>query len=95
MVQAEDGAGQQERLRHVVEQSGSHIVDADNLIGYQCDAADNEQHRTGILRDFKASVFHGIVCLSNMVQSYEKNLTYASISQVIFELKFRMSSRYK
>ena len=31
----------------------------DDLIGYECDAAHDEQHRTDVLRDFEAFVFHG------------------------------------
>ena len=58
LVEPEDGACQEERLRHVIEQSGGNILDADHLVGYQRDAAHDEQHRTGILRDFKPRVFH-------------------------------------
>ena len=32
----------------------------DDLISHQRDTAHDEQHRTGILRDFEALVFHGI-----------------------------------
>ena len=63
LVEAEDGASQEERLCHVVEQSGGHVADADDLVGNQRDAADNEQHRTGILRDFEVGVFHGIISI--------------------------------
>ena len=60
LVEAEDRAGQQERLRHVVEQPRRHVVDLDHLIRHERDAAHDEQHRTGVLRDFKAFVvFHG------------------------------------
>ena len=63
LVETEDGACQQERLRHIVEQAGSHIVYFDHLISYKRDAAHDEQHRTGILRDFEAFVdFHGLHC---------------------------------
>ena len=58
LVEPEDGACQEERLRHVIQQSGCDILDADHLISYQRDAAHDEQHRTGILRDFKPCVFH-------------------------------------
>ena len=58
LVEPEDGASQQERLRHIIEQSGSHILDADHLVGYERDTAHDEQHRTGILRDFESRVFH-------------------------------------
>ena len=60
LVEAEDRAGQQERLRHVIEQPRGHIVDVDHLIRHQRDTAHDEQHRTGVLRDFEAIVFHGI-----------------------------------
>ena len=59
LVETEDAASQQERLRHVIEQSGSYVLDADHLIGYERDAAHDEQHRAGILRDLKVCVFHG------------------------------------
>ena len=60
LVEAEDGACQQERLRHIVEQPRGYIVDVDHLISHQRDTAHDEQHRTGILRDFEALVFHGV-----------------------------------
>ena len=58
LVEPEDAARQEERLRDVIEQSGSDILDADHLVGYEGDAAHDEQHRTGILRDFESRVFH-------------------------------------
>ena len=58
LVESEDAARQQERLRHVIEQSAGDVLDADHLIGYQRDTAHDEQHRTGILRDFESRVFH-------------------------------------
>jgi hypothetical protein len=58
LVESEDGASQEERLRHVIEQSGSYVLDADHLIGYERDAAHDEQHRTSVLRDFESRVFH-------------------------------------
>ena len=39
LVEAEDAASEQERLRHIVEQTGSDIVDFDHLISYERDAA--------------------------------------------------------
>ena len=60
LVEAEDRAGQKERLRHVVEQPRGHVVDIDHLIRYQRDTAHDEQYRTGVLRDFEAFVFHGV-----------------------------------
>ena len=60
LVEAEDGTGKKERLGDVVEQPIGDVVDVDDLIGHERDAAHDEQHRTGILRDFEARVFHGI-----------------------------------
>ena len=61
LIEAEDRAGEQERLRHVIEQPRGHIVDMDHLVGHKCDTAHDEQHRTGILRNFEAFfVFHGV-----------------------------------
>ena len=48
LVESEDRAGQQERLRHVVEQPARHVVDVDHLISHHHDAAHDEQHRAGI-----------------------------------------------
>ena len=58
LVEAEDGACQEERLGDVVEQSCGHIVNLDDLIGHKRDAAHDEQHRTTVLRDFEAFVLH-------------------------------------
>ena len=58
LVESEYRAGKQERLGHVVEQACGDVVDHDDLISHQRDAAHDEQHRTGVLRDFKARVFH-------------------------------------
>ena len=58
LVESEDGASQEERLRHVIEQSGSYVLDADHLVGYERDTAHDEQHRTSILGDFESRVFH-------------------------------------
>ena len=64
LVESEDGACQQERLCHIVEQAGGYIVDFDYLISHECDTAHDEQHRTGVLRDFKAVVlFHSSMVL--------------------------------
>ena len=41
------------------QQAVGHIVDHDDLIRHQRNAAHDEQHRTGILRDFETFVFHG------------------------------------
>ena len=60
LVESEDRACQQERLRHVIEQPRSHVVDLDHLVSHQRDTAHDEQHRTVVLRDFEAFVFHGV-----------------------------------
>ena len=61
LVEAENRPGQQERLRHVVEQTTRHVVYFNHLISHQRDTAHDEQHRTGVLRDLEASVvFHGL-----------------------------------
>ena len=48
LIQSEDRACEQERLRHIIEQSASHVVDLDHLIRHQRDAAHDEQHRAGV-----------------------------------------------
>ena len=58
MLKSEDGACQQERLRHVVQQPCCHIVNLEHLISHQRDTAHNEQHRTSVLRDLEAFLFH-------------------------------------
>ena len=61
LVETEDRACQEERLRHIVEQAPCHVVDLNHLISHERDAAHDKQHRTGILRDFEAVVvFHGV-----------------------------------
>ena len=66
LIQSEDRAGQEERLCHVVEQPRGHVVDMDHLIRHERDAAHDEQHRTGVLRDFEAFVvFHGLRSFSH------------------------------
>ena len=61
LIQSEDRACEQERLSHIIEQTASHVVDLDHLIRHQRDAAHDEQHRAGVLRDFEAFlVFHGV-----------------------------------
>ena len=60
LVETEDGTSQEERLGHVVEQPACYVVDLDNLICHKADAAHDEQHRTGVLRDFEAVLFHGL-----------------------------------
>ena len=60
LVETEDRACQEERLRHIVEQAPCHVVDLYHLISHERDAAHDKQHRTGILRDFEAVVVHGL-----------------------------------
>ena len=54
IVEAEDAGDEQEGLGHIDQQTVGHVVDHDDLIRHQRNAAHDEQHRTGILRDFKA-----------------------------------------
>ena len=58
IVEAEDRADEQEGLGDVDQKAVRDVVDHDDLIGNQCYAAHDEQHGTGILRDFKSCVFH-------------------------------------
>ena len=60
IVEAEDAGDEQEGLCDIDQQTVRHVVDHDDLIRYQRNAAHDEQHRTGILRDFKARVFHSV-----------------------------------
>ena len=65
LIESEDRAGQQERLRHIVEQPARHVVGLDHLVSHHHDAAHDKQHRAGILRDFEAIlVFHGLDVLN-------------------------------
>ena len=61
IVEAEDAGDEQEGLGNIDQQSVRHVVDHDDLIRNQCNAAHDEQHRTGILGDFKVCVFHSVV----------------------------------
>ncbi len=64
LVESEDRAGKEERLRHIVEQPRRHVIDLDHLIRHERDTAHDEQRSTGVLRDLEAFlVFHGIVNL--------------------------------
>ena len=58
IVEAEDAGDEQEGLGDIDQQSVRHVVNHDDLIRNQRNAAHDEQHRTGVLRDFKARVFH-------------------------------------
>ena len=64
LVESEDGACQQERLGYVVEQPGGHVVDLDDLVRHERDAAHDEQHRAGVLGYFEAFLFHALHCFS-------------------------------
>ena len=61
IVEAEDAGDEQEGLGNIDQQSVRHVVNHDDLIRHQRNAAHDEQHRTGVLRDFKARVFHSVV----------------------------------
>ena len=67
LVEPEDRASQQERLRHIVEQPGGDVLDADHLVGYERDTAHDEQHRTSVLRDFESRVFHSVITLTSYI----------------------------
>ena len=60
IVEAEDAGDEQEGLCYIDQQAIADIVNHHDLIGYEGDAAHDEQHRTGVLRDLKSRVFHGI-----------------------------------
>ena len=45
LVEAEDGAGKEEGLGHVVEQPCGHVFNLDDLIRHERDTAHDEQHR--------------------------------------------------
>ena len=61
IVEAEDAGDEQEGLCDIDQQTVRHVVDHDDLIRNQRNAAHDEQHCTGVLRDFKARVFHSVV----------------------------------
>jgi len=63
IVEAEDAGDEQEGLGDIDQQAVGHVVDHDDLISHQRNAAHDEQHRTGILRDFESRVFHS--CLEH------------------------------
>ena len=60
IVEAEDAGDEQEGLGNIDQQTVRDVVNHNDLIRHQRNAAHDEQHRTGILRDFKARVFHSI-----------------------------------
>ena len=61
VVEAEDAGDEQEGLGDIDQQAVRHVVNHDDLIRNQRNAAHDEQHGAGILRDFKACVFHSVV----------------------------------
>ena len=61
IVEAEDAGDEEEGLGNIDQQAVRDVVDHDDLIRNQCNAAHDEQQGTGILRDFKACVFHSVV----------------------------------
>ena len=65
IVEAEDAGDEQEGLGDIDQQTAGHVVDHDDLIRHQRNAAHDEQHRTGILRDFKSCVFHSVFLNTN------------------------------
>ena len=75
LVESEDATCQEERLGNVVEQSGSDILYTNHLVSYEGDAAHDEQHRTNVLRDLKACVFHGRQITVLHLTSYILHLT--------------------
>ena len=60
VVKTEDAGDEQEGLSDIDQQAVGHVVDHDDLVGHQRNAAHDEQHRTGILRDFESRVFHNV-----------------------------------
>ena len=68
IVESEDAADEQEGLCHIDQQTIADIVNHHDLISHEGDAAHDEQHRTGILRDFKARVFHSITRVWHRLQ---------------------------
>ena len=72
VVEAEDAGDEEEGLGNIDQQTVRHVVNHHDLIGYEGDAAHNEQHRTGVLRDFKSRVFHGIVTTGSVHQHRPK-----------------------
>ena len=61
IVETEDAGDEQKGLGDIDQQAVRHVVNHDDLIRNQRNAAHDEQHRTGVLRDFKARVFHSVV----------------------------------
>ena len=60
IVESEDRGDEQEGLGDIDQEAVRDVVDHDDLVSDQCNTAHDEQHRTGILREFKARVFHSV-----------------------------------
>ena len=72
IVEAEDAGDKQEGLGNIDQQTVRHVVNHNDLIRHQRNAAHDEQHRTGVLRDFKACVFHSIRSTLNYTTKIQK-----------------------
>ena len=78
IIEAEDAGDEQECLGDIDQQPIRHVVNHDDLIRNQRNAAHDEQHRTGILRDFKAHVFHSLLhhsCFAGCAEEGSDNVT--------------------
>ena len=49
VVEAEDAGDEQEDLGDIHQQTVRHVVDHDDLVGNQCNAAHDEKHCTSVL----------------------------------------------
>lgn len=88
IVEAEDAGDEQEGLGHVDQQTVRNVVDHDDLIRYQRNTAHDEQHRTGILRDFKSCVFHSIRFIYIRVCAPAPPKRPAQIAAIISRMSF-------
>ena len=89
VVEAEDAGDEQEGLGDVHQQAVRDVVNDDDLIRHEGDAADDEQHRTGVLRDFKARVFHSSVfCIGRLWLKIFQNLIQNLRKSILFNLHF-------
>ena len=86
LVEAEDGAGKEERLGDVVEQPIGDVVNHDDLVGHERDAAYDEQHCAGVLRSFESCVFHSIRCFvySTKVRKKIENAKHSAKIIIVF-----------
>ena len=65
VIKTEDRADEQEGLGDIDQQAVRHVVDHDELVRNQRNAAHDEQHSAGILRDFEVHLFHCIKLFSH------------------------------